>query len=373
MKSKIFSILLSFIVIFALLTACSPDAADSGQPQADAVSEPEVRQETEAEPAPSEAAAPADVSPDVNQLYVNQNYMLEMLINDSCTVEDDGAGALTVLVPSQNAALLLNFKPGIQNLAASGNMMHSALAATFPNGQLSDLTDCYFFGERAKKCDFFADMDDGTQMGGVGVTSIVNQSMYYAQVIFADATTANEAALITNVLASMNILRPVAVDANTQKAAYQSRYKGVAPAPNYQQEYVPPDEWYYLPYYYYSWWDDYGTYQMYGPEYYEPDWDYYSDGAYWSWGWDTEDDWGFYDDYEDAYGTSAYGACEDYYSDFDPWSDPGDEGYETGGDLGDYDYYDMEADEGGYYEDEYYDDGGGDYYEEEYYDDGGDW
>jgi len=321
------------------------------------------------------------VSEVADQYYLNDKLMIEMLINNDVTVKD-AADGFVIGTKTGKTSMSVNFRPGIQNLNAAGDMLRDAVKQAHPKAQLEEMQDSSLFGVRAKSCRFaFAADKEGETFKGTAAAAIVNQSFYNLILIIDPQASQNEIQLMNKVMASINILRPAAVDEGSKTAKYESQYqekiqkKEVKPAPKSSKKQV--SEWDMLPYAYYSWWSDPGDYYDYPSWYFEPDWDYYGDyDYYWDWGWDS-DDWWFYDEYGDYYDWDYYQDFDDYWynyeydwddydyydwwdddgwwDDYDPWSDPGDY-------YDEYDYYDYYDD----YDFDVYDSDPGDYYD--YYD-----
>ncbi|MFT3983464.1 MAG: hypothetical protein QM697_06135 [Lachnospiraceae bacterium] len=326
-----------------------------------------------------EEAAPAIISTEVSELYQSQTLMMEMLVNEDCVIEDTG-DTLMVSTPDGFAQVGISFIPGIQNLGATAELIPAVLESN--NAVPEEVKDGVIFGERAKHCTYSLPDGEGGSTEGFFATAIVNSSLYMLDVEFAMGCTDEDGELITNVFSSMNILTPTSVDQEAKTATYETKYPEAKPAKAAEKTYQPVTEWVYLPYYYYAW--DYGfDYSVYDSLFYEPDWNYYTDGNWWSWSWDDDGSWGFYDEYGDWYAEDYYSYYDDYYDydpysdpgdyyDYDPYSDPGDYYYEEEySDPGDYYYEEEYSDPGDYYEEEYSDPG--DYYYEESYDDYGDY
>jgi hypothetical protein len=362
---KLVSLTLAVVVLFALLTGCgdknaAPSPSLSPSPRATATTRPSATPKLVPTPTPEPVEEVKELSTEVNQLYLNKNFMLEMLINDDCEISEQGGGLVINATPG-NSAIGLAFFPGMQNLESSGQLIYENFKTNNPDCEVTEIGDALLFGARGKRFSF-----NNATTAGVVVTTVVNQSMYAVQVVFGEGTNDAEAELLLNVFQSINILQPVQVNQETQEATYEPKYKDVAPAPKYQQAYEPVEEWYYPPYYYYSWWEDESYYSDYPEYFFEPDWDYYNEDDYWSWGWDEYDDWGFYDDYGDYYDYSYYDYFDDYYDEdyynyYGAWYD--DEYYEPN----DYDFYDdyYGSDPGD--GDDYYSDPGDYGYDDEYY------
>jgi len=312
---------------------------------------------SENEEADEPEAVALDVSSELDQLYVNEEFMLEMLINDDCIVTQDGS-LLGIESAAGNALMTISLFPGIQNLSAAGEVARYLVANSFEDVTISELSDGNLFGARAKTLTYDAGTGEDS-MSGVEGAAVVNQSLYVLNVIFMEAVTDNEGDLMLNLMDSINIVRPAQVDSEAKTAVYETHYPEAQPAPQSRNTVT---EWEYLPYYYYSWWDSADGYGDYPEWYFEPDWDYYSDpGDYWDWGWDDDSDWWFYDEYGDYYDYDYYQDYDDYWGSYDPWSDPGD--------YYDSDYYDSDS-YGSYYDssDGYdYDSGSYDYDSSSYY------
>lgn len=272
--------------------------------------------ETQAE---EPAAETASISTEVAELFQSQKLMLEMLVNENCVIEDTG-DSISVSSPDGMAYVGVSFVPGIQNLGETATLIPQILEAN--NAVSEEIMDEVLFGARAKHCVYSMEDEEGNPVQGIFATAIINSSLYMMDVAFAPECTDEDASLIVNVFSSMNVLTPTSVDAQAKTAVYQTKYPDAAPAKAAEKTYVPVVEWVYPPYYYYSWYSDY-DYPMYDSAFYEPDWDYYLDGGWWSWDWDDEGYWGFYDEYGDWYSEDYYD-YNDYYYDYDPYSDPGD-------------------------------------------------
>ena len=261
----------------------------------------------------------ASISTEVGELYQSQNLMLEMLVNENCVIEDTG-DTITVMAPDGFACVNISFVPGIQNLGKTATMIPEVLKE---NGAVpGEVEEGVLFGARANHCSYTFSGENGSESYGIFAASIINSSLYMANVVFAPGCNDADAELIINVFSSINVLSPVSVDTETKTATYETKYPTVTPAKAVQKTYVPVVEWVYPPYYYYDWYSDF-DYSIYDASYYEPDWDYYLDGAWWSWDWDEDGHWGFYDEYGYWYEEDYYDYY-DYYYDYDPYSDPGD-------------------------------------------------
>jgi len=361
------------------------------------------------------SSAPAsELTADLDQYYANENFMLEMLVNDFCVINEDGKN-LTISTADGNAAIVVSIIPGIQNLSATGELVSAVVQNAFAGAEVSDIKDANLFGARAKSCDYqVADENGEVSLMGIEAAGIVNQTCYFLNVLMQPGMSQAEGDLIVNVFSSMNVLRPTQVDQTAKEAVYASQYQSQldskAVKTSTKSKAKPVNNWSSLPYAFYSWYGDPGDYGGYPAWYFEPDWDYYSDpGDYWDWGWDDGSDWWFYNEYGDYYDYDYYSNYDDYWADYDPWSDPGDTwdyGYgdmdsdysdvytdmdsdysdvntDMDTDYSDYstdmdsDYSDYSTDMDSDYSDysdpgdsgDYYDDGGGG----DYYDDSGDW
>jgi DNA-directed RNA polymerase subunit beta' len=284
-----------------------------------------------------------DAEPILDQYYLNDKLMMEMLVNDDVMIQEIDSG-LFINTDSEKTMLLIMFKPGIQNLEASGLIARTAVSTSFTNAQASELLDGSLFGSRAKYCEFTADSDEGGTIYGIAASTIANQSFYNVLVAFEEDAPAYEMQLIVSVFGTINILKPTTVNQTAKTAIYNSVYQEQlnsrqitqSPAVSSQK---PVSDWSYLPYDFYSWWGDPGDYGMYPSWVYEPDWDFYSDpGDYWDWGWDDYSDWWFYDEYGDYYDYDYYQYFDDYWDDYDPWSDYGDYYDDWWSDYDDWDY-----------------------------------
>ena len=302
------------------------------------------------------------VSTEVSELYQSQSLMMEMLVNEDCVIEDNG-DTIMVRTPDGLTQVGISFIPGIQNLEATAALIPIVLESF--NAVPEEIEDGVIFGERAKHCTYSLPDGEGGSTEGFFATVIVNSSLYLLDVEFAMGCTDEDVALITNVFHSVNILKPTSVNQETKTATYETKYPEAKPAKSAKKTYKPVVEWVYLPYHYYAWDSDF-DYSDYDSIFYEPDWNYYSDGNWWSWSWDEDESWGFYDAYGDWYSEDYYSYYDDYY-DYDPYSDPGDYYYEEEySDPGDYYYEEEYSDPGDYYYEEEYSDPG-DYYDD-YYD-----
>jgi hypothetical protein len=303
------------------------------------------------EETPSVPVADEANSTVVDQYYANENFMIEMLVNKDCDIEENGYN-LMITTADGHAAVIVSLIPGIQNLLAAGEMAIETVMNGIPGAKLSAVSDGNLFGARAKLSNYEVADENGTiTLMGIEAAAIVNQSCYFLNVMMEPGMYEAEGDLIINVFSSMNVLRPAEVDQTAKEAVYTSHYqqqldaKAVAPSAKSQSK--PVSTWSALPYYYYSWLGDPGDYGYYPSWYYEPDWDYYSDpGDYWDWGWDDSRDWWFYDEYSEYYDYEYYQGYDDYWYDYDPYSDPGD--YYSDG-YGDY----IEDGYGDYFGDDY--------------------
>lgn len=397
------------LALLLLLTACGAPApaatpVPSG-PAATATPKPAASSSPTPASTPTPAAPEpaAQVSTVLDQYYANDMFMIEMLINDDVIVSEQ-ASSLMLTTPEQHAAIVVSIIPGIQNLAAAGELTKSVVASTYEGAAAGEVEDGFLFGARAKLIEYVV-ADDEAPFMGIHAASIVNQSCYFMNAMFYEGISEAEGKLMIDVFSSINVLTPIDVDQAAQTATYVSQYeeelKTEAVKPSKSTKSQSVDYWTYLPYDFYSWWGDPGDYYDGFPsDYFEPDYDYYSDpGDYWSWGWD-DDSWGFYDEYDSYYDWDTYQEYEDYYDDadggggygddyaeyydwaleandydwseddyddYEVYSDPGD-GYDEWSDPGDYydDGYEVYSDPGDGYDEwsdpgDYYDDGYGDY------------
>lgn len=300
-----------------------------------------------------EASTAESVSTVLDQYYANDKFMIEMLVNDDIIITEN-EGNLIFTTTEDHAGMVISMIPGVQNLAAAGDLCTSAVLSAFPEAQIGQLEDAYLFNARAKMLEYVVTHEEGPFMG-IEATAIVNQSCYFMNTMFYEGISEAEGKLIVDMFSTINVLQPTNVDSMTQKAEYTSLYadqlKSQQVKPAKQTKVQSVEEWYYLPYYYYSWYGDPGDY--FDPWYYEPDWDYYSDsGDYWSWGWDDSDTWGFYDSYGEFYDWDTYQDYQDYYDDWDGGGGYGDdyaEYYDWALEPNDYDW----SDSGDYYDDGY--------------------
>ncbi|WP_099467960.1 hypothetical protein [Konateibacter massiliensis] len=351
-------LMIAVMGVFFLTGGCKESAQTTAvkESTAQVISEQPQTQEVQPEA--------VQVSTEVSELYQSQTLMLEMLVNETCVIEDTG-DMLTIATPDGMAYISVGFVPGIQNLGATASLLPALLQESY-NATVGEVSDGSLFGARAKRCNYSVAQEDGSQVEGVFAAAVVNQSLYMMDAAFLTGCTDEDAELIINIFSSMNVLMPTSVNTETKTATYESKYPNAAPSKAAQTTYVPVTEWVYLPYYYYGWDLDY-DYTIYDASFYEPDWNYYSDGNWWSWAWDDNGDWGFYDEYGDWYSEDYYSYYADYYDGYDPYSDPGDY-YDYYYD--DYDYY---SDPGDTYDDyDYYSDPGDTYDDYDYYSDPGD-
>ena len=318
-----------------------------------------------------------DNTPILDQYYLNDRLMIEMLINDDIIIEETDSGIM-LSGESEQAMLAITISPGIQNLGAAGEISRAMVSTNFSEATVGELTDTYLFGARAKNSRFEAYTEEGVRIVGLSSGAIINQSYYNMIVLFEETAPAIEMATISTIFPTINVLQPTIVDQESKNAVYKSVYQEsvssnkVKTSPKSSRKSV--SEWNELPYSYYSWWGDEGDYSSLPSWYFEPDWDYYSYyDNYWDWGWDADDDWWFYDTYSDYYDYDYYIGQDDYwedyeynwgtaglgfeeadyydswsdpgdygYDDYDSWSDPGD-GYDEWSDPGDYGYDDYDS------------------------------
>lgn len=254
-----------------------------------------------------------DVAVIIDTKFVSKDYMLTTLTNSDCTITEDETG---LNFYTENSAINVSITPGIQNLASISTYMQASVPSFFADGQAGEISDGYLFGYRAKLIDFTCTID-GVPCEGMLALSIVNQSLYMMSILVNEQTTPQELELMQATISNMVILSPTSVDSATQQATYTDPY---ADYTNYysDDDYYDISTWYYLPYEYYAWCQlDYATWT--DPTLFEPDWDYYSDeNTYWTWGWDGESYWAFYDEYSNYYDEYYYEEQTDYYEDYDP-------------------------------------------------------
>ena len=329
----------------------SPTTTLTPTPTPTLSSTPKPIQTPGSRPTTTPVQARADSAPILDQYYLSEKLMIEMLINDDVLIDEMDNG-LYIGAESETVAILIMFTPGIQNLGAAGEIARSAVSQSFSDATIDELQDGSMFGARAKYSTFEAFSADGTPNAGITAATIVNQSFYNVLVVFEEGAPEYDMELMYAVFGTINILQPASVDTEAKTAQYESQYESqissnqIQPSPKSTQ--TPVTEWYYLPYDYYSWWGDPGDYGAYPEWVYEPDWDYYSDyDSYWDWGWDDYSDWWFYDEYSDYYDYDYYSYYDDYWDDYDPWSDPGDwdwdYDYDDWSDPGDWDWdYDYD-------------------------------
>ena len=367
---KHLALFLALLLVTSLLAGCGDSA--SSQPQASSrppASQEKPASQSQAASSASESAPepPGDsIAATVDQYYANDNFMIEMLLSDSCVVEENGSN-LMISTSEGHAAVILSLIPGIQNLSAAAALATQTIQNGIPGSALGEVMDGNLFGARAKLVSYeVADGSGNITLMGLEAAAIVNQSCYFLNMMMEPGMSDAEGELISTVFGSMNVLRPAQVNQNTKKAVYTSHYQQLLDSQTVRRssqiKSQPVSEWSSLPYDYYSWLGDSGDYGDYPAWYYEPDWDYYSDpGDYWDWGWDDSEDWAFYDEYADYYSYDYYQGYDDYWDDYDPWSDPGDtEAYGYWDD--DYDPWSDPGDTEAY---GYEDDGYGDYVEED--------
>ncbi|MDR1589314.1 MAG: hypothetical protein LBS51_03895 [Oscillospiraceae bacterium] len=317
------------------------------------------------EPVSDEMTTAAEVNPNVDSLFQYQPLLLEMLVNEDVVIETEDDG-ITLTSSAGNAGINITMFPGVQNLGKVVELIPGIIESQWGVSD-AEITDGYLFGAKAKRAtSAFVTADGATGVGSVSA-AIANQSLYLLTLMFADQMSPSEGELFINLVASLNVLVPKEVDQTAKTAKYETKYPTAPPAPQTAEvKSTPATQWEYLPYYYYS---DPGDYL---PDYfYEPDYNYWSDpGDYWSWGWDDDSDWYFYDEYSDYYEYEYYESYDDYYdedwydyySDYDPYDE--------------YDYYDEYlTEEYGYGEDyadyyDSYDEASGTYFDSgDYYDD----
>ena len=371
MYSKIIILILITILIFS---SCSEKELPKETIESEQVEEVVEEVVSETDEIPDEVPIEnVDVSPDLNEIYTNENYMLEMLINKDClVVEDDGILTIYDLINGDigNIRIQLTFIPGVQNLSAVTDLLVDTTSQTYENSIVDEVTEGSILGAKANIFSYAVPIGDDDAMGGISGVSIINQSAYFLEAMFTSDASDTEHNLLLNLIRSMNILQPVMVDEATKTATYESKYTTEKAASGTQTQTV--SSWNHLPYYYYAWYGDLDRGDLFDELYYQPDYDYYSSyDYYWDWGWDDSDYWYFYDDYYDYYDYDAYSYYDDYdYYDYDwseyynEYSDPGDYYYEDDYDYDDYDYYDYyDYDDYDYYD---YDDY--DYYDYDDYD-----
>ncbi len=370
------SALALLLAMMLVLTACGQaEAAVTSETTPEVTAVPTPKPTPKPKPKPKPTAEPVGaLSTVLDQYYANDMFMIEMLVNEDIIITEQEA-SLIFMTPQEHAAIVLCIIPGVQNLSLVGDLAKSMVTGAFETAQVGEIEDAFLFGARAKMVEYQV-ADSDPPLTGIQATGIVNQSCYMMNAMFYDGITAEEGRLMIDMFSSINVLVPQNVDQQAQTASYVSKYEqelsssAVKPAKSTKAQTVT--EWVYLPYDYYSWWGDYGdTSGGYAQSYYEPDWNYYSDpGDYWSWGWDADEDWGFYDDYGDYYDYDTYWEYQDYYDDWD-----GGGGY--GSDYAEYYDWALESNDAGWEEDYYYEDYSdpGDYYYDDYdyYSDPGDY
>ncbi len=358
---KLKKMLCTFIIIVLMLTlaGCGKEKAEKVTKQL--VTDEETNQETE---------AVGGNTPILDQYYLNDKFMIEMLINDDITIEETESGII-LSGKSEQAMMAITISPGIQNLEAAGEISRAMVSANFSEAVMRDTTDTYLFGARAKNIRFEAVSEEGVKIVGLSSGAIVNQSYYNMLVLFEETAPDIEMATISTLFPTINVLQPTSVNKESKNAVYKSLYQEsvssnkLKTSPKSSQKSV--SEWNELPYSYYSWWGDAGDYGSVPSWYFEPDWDYYSYyDNYWDWGWDDDDDWWFYVTYSDFYDYDYYAGQDDYWAEYeynwgtaglgfedadyyDSWSDPGD-GYDAWSDPGDTGDYDAWSDAGDGYD-----------------------
>jgi hypothetical protein len=338
-------------MIFVLFTGCaSKISSDSGGGTDDDIRVTGDATETEnngggSEESDSDNSASGSVSSTLDTKYVSKDYMLTTLVNSDCTITEDTDG---LSFSTTNTLVNISVTPGVQNLSKAAVNMQSLVPSYFTDGQAGEISDGYLFGYRAKLFMMSCTYND-MQCNGMMVLSVINQSLYMMTVVIDEQATTDEFELMKNVISSIVVLAPLSVDSETHTAQYSDPYEDYT---NFYSDYDYYDIsfWYYLPYEYYAWCDvDYSAWS--DETLFEPDWNYYPDeNDYWDWGWDTEDDWIFYDDYYAYYEQDYYETQVDYYYDYDEYYDVWDS------DFGDYDIY-VDYSDDGYYDDGSDDDG----------------
>jgi len=302
-KRRFIACILALQMLLLLFAGCGSSSAG-----ADSQSEEETNVSDN-----TVAGAAAAVAVNADVKFVSKDYMLTTLTTSDTNITEDETGLNFF---TDNSVINISITPGIQNLTSISTYMQASIPSFFTDGQAGEVSDGYLFGYRAKLIDFTCTVD-GTPCEGMMALSIINQSLYMMSLIINEKTTPEEFALMQATLSNMVILSPTSVDSTTHQATYTDPYANYT---NYYSEddYYDISAWYYLPYEYYAWYQlDYSTWT--DTTLFEPDWDYYSDeNTYWTWGWDSKNDWVFYDDYNEYYNEAYYEAQTDYYEDYEP-------------------------------------------------------
>jgi len=307
-------------LILSILMACNVLVGCGGKDESTEVvskSEEKAKEQANIE----EKAVGEEVNPDVDGKYVSKSYMLTTLTNADVKISET-KDMLSLSTPSENAMAFVNIFPGLQNYEVAANYIHDNVSNFFENGVPSDVVDGYLFGARAKLIPFTCTFGE-VPLQAIYAVTIVNQTMYTLTYLYSENASESEIQLMNNVVSSIQILKPQAVDQTSKKAAYVDPYQDVK-VYYYPEIYFPDiydsyddyfyydiSAWDYLPYDCYDW--SIIDYSAYDESFFMPDYDYYEDESeYWAWGWDEEQDWEFYDEYETNYSYESYDEYEDY-------------------------------------------------------------
>ncbi len=80
-------------------------------------------------------------------------------------------------------SIVISIIPGIQNLAAAGELTKSVVASTYEGAATGEIEDGFLFGARAKLIEYVV-ADDEAPFMGIHAASIVNQSCYFMNAMF---------------------------------------------------------------------------------------------------------------------------------------------------------------------------------------------
>jgi hypothetical protein len=377
---QLFAFVLSLSLCMTLLSACGDESASTATSAAATTKKMTPHEATQEQKdtilAVRQQATEGMVNTTVDQKFVSTNYMLTGLVNTDC-VMDENENGLIISVPSGNAAIQINFVPGIQNATTAVNNLQTLVTQNYSQEGTGGTFQTSLLGYNATVIPFTANLDNQI-VNGFASAFIANQSLYSINLFYYSTASANELELISKVLPSLQIIKPTSVDNSTKKASYTDPYASYKSYDPYLYYYIS-GEWTYddylaafnayydsidialweeLPYEYYSWYE--GDYSGYTEEDFAADWDYYDEDDYWSWGWDEAEDWAFYDEYADYYSEDYYDDLTNYYEEYEDYAVDytADEAFEFSDDF-DSTWEDVELttyDESAYEYDDYYDD-----------------
>lgn len=379
---RIFASTVSVLLCAVLLASCGGKASSSQPANAQAkkitVHEATPEQATKIKGFYEQAKVGKVIASKVDQKFVSAKYMVTGLVNSDCQVSETADTGLLIATVSGNAAISVNMIPGVQSTKKAVENLQQGITAAYSQEGTGGTFEGMLLGYKSTIIPFVGKQGEEA-VNGFASAFIANQSLYSVNCMLNAAATKNELDLMEKIIASLQILKPEKTDNTAKTATYVDPYASYKTYDPYLYAYVlgqmAYDEYekafneYYatidiatwddLPYDYYSWYEgDYSAWNEEGD--YVADWDYYDDDDYWSWGWDEDTDWSFYDTYADYYSEEAYDSLTNFYDDSANYDDTytANEEWDFGEEFDNtWEDYDTDSYEETSYEyDDYYDD-----------------